>query len=112
MFLTGTLARVEIDWVPVGDPGNACDPQSQGCFGAVSERGLRGGASDTSPSILAASFGTRDFPGNEVGSIGFRVATVPEPAARVLGLTALLVVALLRGLGPQPQERAGHALRS
>jgi formylglycine-generating enzyme required for sulfatase activity len=24
-----------IDWVAVGDPGNACDVQSQGCFGAV-----------------------------------------------------------------------------
>src|SRR5262245_41348732 len=23
------------DWVEVGDPGNACDPQPQGCFGAV-----------------------------------------------------------------------------
>jgi len=24
-----------IDWVTVGDPGNACETQSQGCFGAV-----------------------------------------------------------------------------
>ncbi|MBW2422485.1 MAG: SUMF1/EgtB/PvdO family nonheme iron enzyme [Deltaproteobacteria bacterium] len=24
-----------IDWVTVGDPGNACDTQSQGCFGSV-----------------------------------------------------------------------------
>ena len=28
-------ATVVIDWTFVGDPGNACDPQSQGCFGAV-----------------------------------------------------------------------------
>jgi len=28
---------VTIDWVTVGDPGNACDTQSQGCFGAVAE---------------------------------------------------------------------------
>ncbi len=28
-------AVVNIDWVTVGDPGNACDPQSQGCFGDV-----------------------------------------------------------------------------
>jgi formylglycine-generating enzyme required for sulfatase activity len=27
---------VTIDWVTVGDPGNACDPQFAGCFGAVS----------------------------------------------------------------------------
>jgi len=26
---------VTIDWVTVGDPENACDSQSQGCFGAV-----------------------------------------------------------------------------
>jgi len=26
---------VTIDWVSVGDPGNDCDPQVQGCFGAV-----------------------------------------------------------------------------
>jgi len=30
-------AVVVVDWVTVGDPGNACDPQSQGCFGAVAE---------------------------------------------------------------------------
>ena len=28
-------AVVTIDWVTVGDPGNGCDTQSQGCFGAV-----------------------------------------------------------------------------
>jgi formylglycine-generating enzyme required for sulfatase activity len=26
---------VTIDWVTVGDPGNACDPQSSGCYGSV-----------------------------------------------------------------------------
>jgi hypothetical protein len=24
-----------MDWTPIGNPGNACDPQSQGCFGTV-----------------------------------------------------------------------------
>jgi formylglycine-generating enzyme required for sulfatase activity len=28
-------AQVNMDWVTVGDPGNACETQSQGCFGAV-----------------------------------------------------------------------------
>ena len=28
---------VTIDWVTVGDPGNACDTQSQGCFGSVAD---------------------------------------------------------------------------
>ncbi len=32
-----TQAEVTFDWVTVGDPGNACDTQSQGCFGAVAE---------------------------------------------------------------------------
>jgi formylglycine-generating enzyme required for sulfatase activity len=30
-----TASAVEIDWVTVGDPGNACETQSQGCFGSV-----------------------------------------------------------------------------
>ena len=30
-------AEVVIDWVTVGDPGNACDVQPQGCFGSVAE---------------------------------------------------------------------------
>jgi formylglycine-generating enzyme required for sulfatase activity len=29
---------VTIDWVPVGNPGNACEAQSQGCFGSVAYR--------------------------------------------------------------------------
>ena len=28
-------AKYFADWTLVGDPGNACDPQSQGCFGSV-----------------------------------------------------------------------------
>ncbi len=35
-FLSAPVApAVTIDWVTVGDPGNACDTQPQGCFGAV-----------------------------------------------------------------------------
>ena len=35
-LLTGSSAwALTTDWVTVGDPGNACDVQSQGCFGAV-----------------------------------------------------------------------------
>jgi formylglycine-generating enzyme required for sulfatase activity len=30
-----TAKAVTIDWVTVGDPGNSCDTQPQGCFGAV-----------------------------------------------------------------------------
>lgn len=35
-LLTQPASAVVIDWVTIGDPGNACEPQSQGCFGAVS----------------------------------------------------------------------------
>jgi hypothetical protein len=28
-------SEVTIDWVTVGNPGNVCDPQPQGCFGSV-----------------------------------------------------------------------------
>jgi formylglycine-generating enzyme required for sulfatase activity len=31
----GAADALEFDWVTVGDPGNACDQQMQGCFGAV-----------------------------------------------------------------------------
>lgn len=37
-WLVATAAgAVTMDWVTVGSPGNACDPQSQGCFGSVAE---------------------------------------------------------------------------
>jgi formylglycine-generating enzyme required for sulfatase activity len=35
LFALPAYAEVNIEWVTVGDPGNACDTQSQGCFGAV-----------------------------------------------------------------------------
>ena len=34
-LLAVPASAVTIDWVPVGEPGNACDSRSQGCFGAV-----------------------------------------------------------------------------
>lgn len=33
-LLTGSASAVPIDSVTPGDPGNACDTQSEGCFGA------------------------------------------------------------------------------
>ena len=36
LLLTSPVAAVNIEWVTVGGKGNACDTQSQGCFGAVS----------------------------------------------------------------------------
>ena len=35
VFALPASAEVTFDWVTVGDPGNACDTQPQGCFGSV-----------------------------------------------------------------------------
>jgi hypothetical protein len=35
--LAAPASAVTFDWVTVGNPGNACEVQSQGCFGAVAE---------------------------------------------------------------------------
>jgi hypothetical protein len=35
LLMTSSASAVTMSWTPVGNPGNACDPQSQGCFGAV-----------------------------------------------------------------------------
>jgi formylglycine-generating enzyme len=34
-LLAASASAVTVEFVPVGNPGNACDTQSQGCFGAV-----------------------------------------------------------------------------
>jgi PEP-CTERM putative exosortase interaction domain len=35
LLFASSASAVTMDWTFVGNPGNACDPQSQGCFGAV-----------------------------------------------------------------------------
>ena len=35
LFVLPAHADVTIEWATVGDPGNACDTQSDGCYGAV-----------------------------------------------------------------------------
>jgi len=35
LFVLPAHVDVTIEWVTVGDPGNACDTQSDGCYGAV-----------------------------------------------------------------------------
>ncbi|GAG09037.1 unnamed protein product, partial [marine sediment metagenome] len=37
LFAVPAQAVVNIDWVTVGDAGNSCETQTQGCFGAVSD---------------------------------------------------------------------------
>jgi len=41
LLIASSTAAVTMDWTPIGDPGNACDPQPAhltfpaGCFGSV-----------------------------------------------------------------------------
>jgi formylglycine-generating enzyme required for sulfatase activity len=35
LLIASSASAVTMDWTPIGNPGNACDPQSQGCFGSV-----------------------------------------------------------------------------
>jgi formylglycine-generating enzyme required for sulfatase activity len=37
VFLGAPASAVTVDWVTVSDPGNACDVQTGGCFGAVAD---------------------------------------------------------------------------
>ena len=37
LLWAANASAVVVDWVTIGDPGNACDPQSQGCFGSVAD---------------------------------------------------------------------------
>src|SRR5262245_60873188 len=35
LLLASSASALTMDWVPIGNPGNARDPQAQGCFGSV-----------------------------------------------------------------------------
>jgi formylglycine-generating enzyme required for sulfatase activity len=35
LLIASSASAVTMAWTPIGNPGNACDPQSDGCFGAV-----------------------------------------------------------------------------
>jgi sulfatase modifying factor 1 len=35
LLLASSASAVTMAWTPIGNPGNACDPQSAGCFGSV-----------------------------------------------------------------------------
>ena len=35
LMVASSASAVTMAWTPIGNPGNACDPQVQGCFGAV-----------------------------------------------------------------------------
>jgi formylglycine-generating enzyme required for sulfatase activity len=35
MLIASSASAVTMDWTPIGDAGNACDPEALGCFGSV-----------------------------------------------------------------------------
>ena len=35
LLIASSASAVTMDWTPIGNPGNACETQSEGCFGAV-----------------------------------------------------------------------------
>ncbi len=61
-------------------------------------RGLRGGGWSSSSNLLAASarIHTTGFPRNSFGSVGFRVASIPEPTSLLLGAMATVVLLMRR----------------
>jgi formylglycine-generating enzyme required for sulfatase activity len=65
-------------------------PYSSGDYGAGSSRGLRGGLWDGYSGYLASSYRNNVNPSGEGNSIGFRVASVPEPGS--LMMTAMIAV--------------------
>ena len=62
-----------------------------------STRGLRGGFWNSDSSVLAASFRGFGLPTNDNGSIGFRVASIPEPSSLLLGAMASVGLLMRRG---------------
>jgi formylglycine-generating enzyme required for sulfatase activity len=56
----------------------------------------RGGSWRQAGSLLAATQRYSVLPHNEYNFVGFRVATLPEPGMGLLGMTSILVLAVLR----------------
>jgi formylglycine-generating enzyme required for sulfatase activity len=82
------------------DQGGNVAEWNECCVG--SGRGLRGGAFDSSPTVLAASYRNFAVPGDETHTFGFRLALVPEPDTGLLVIAGLLgFAARRRGRDPQ-----------
>ena len=62
-----------------------------------SNRGLRGGTFGSSPGILAASNRNDNDPTIELVGVGFRVASLPEPATGLLVIAGMLGLSIWRG---------------
>jgi sulfatase modifying factor 1 len=62
----------------------------------IEDRVLRGGSWSNVAGLSAAAERAGQPPADEFKNLGFRVATVPEPAMGLLGMTSILVLAALR----------------
>jgi formylglycine-generating enzyme required for sulfatase activity len=69
-------------------------PYNNQSYGDSSSRGQRGGSWTSDDSYLASAYRYSGSPRGESGSVGFRVASVPEPAT--LSLLTLAGLALIR----------------
>jgi sulfatase modifying factor 1 len=98
-LVVGTVTDVGAYGLSVGpygtfDQGGNVYEWNETAFG--SNRGLRGGSWKQPVGLLAASFPDFLSPTGGGGFIGFRVASVPEPAQLLLALTGGLVLAVVR----------------
>lgn len=73
-------------------------PSSDTSYGAESNRGVRGGAHNNYANALASYSRHNNTPVTESETIGFRVASVPEPASG--GLLLLAGLAFLKRQRP------------
>ena len=95
--------------------GNVQEWNEEDILGNGSMRGVRGGTWGSRPvSSISASARSNEIPTSEGGGKGFRVATLPEPDAPLLAVTALLVVTGLHRIGSRKNGgmRVGISLAS
>ncbi len=73
-------------------------------------RGMRGGTFGGPSNILHASSRPNNIPTNENGDVGFRVASIPEPAGITLCLAGVLMLMLRRGRESHPLPAAASGV--
>jgi formylglycine-generating enzyme required for sulfatase activity len=83
--------------------GNVFEWTELAATGAVG--GLRGGSFDDFSDPLHAAYRNYHSPAGEDSSVGFRVASVPEPASITLCLSVLMMLAMIRSKTRRSQRQ-------